>query len=243
MKWAHIINIYILFDCPPNKSHCSNKHKAPLHCLPLSGFELFDAAVGRFIIGTFPKWPISTVMDARFDCAKMALSLRSERLSRASWWAVLILSLPSNFSFPLPLPFFSHPSDGNRCESYPPKSPFHQEQTYSIIYWFSYLCTLWLLPLSPARVYLCFFLFFTVSARTYVRADDIYKRMHPRVSPARRWSVAEYRLRFSCLMPFHIVILRSRCNILLFRKANYQSSQLLLANFKALSTCCSFSFY
>ncbi len=40
MKWAHIINISILFDCPPNKSHCSNKQRAPLHCLPLSGFEL-----------------------------------------------------------------------------------------------------------------------------------------------------------------------------------------------------------
>lgn len=98
--------------------------------------------------------------------------------------------------------------------------------------------------LSLQLVCICvFFCFFSVSARTYVRADDIYKRMHPRVSPARRRSVAEYRLRFSCLMPFHIVILRSRCNILLFRKANYQSSQLLLANFKALSTCCSFSFY
>lgn len=40
MKWAHIINISILFDCPPNKSHCSNKQRALLHCLPLSGFEL-----------------------------------------------------------------------------------------------------------------------------------------------------------------------------------------------------------
>lgn len=40
MKWAHIINISILFDCPPNKSHCSNKHRALLHCLPLPGFEL-----------------------------------------------------------------------------------------------------------------------------------------------------------------------------------------------------------
>lgn len=40
MKWAHIINISILFDCSPNKSHCSNKHRALLHCLPLSGFKL-----------------------------------------------------------------------------------------------------------------------------------------------------------------------------------------------------------
>lgn len=40
MKWAHIINISIQFDCPPNKSHCSNKQKAPLLCLLSSGFEL-----------------------------------------------------------------------------------------------------------------------------------------------------------------------------------------------------------
>lgn len=40
MKWAHVINISILFDCTPNKSHCSNKRRALLNCLPLSGFEL-----------------------------------------------------------------------------------------------------------------------------------------------------------------------------------------------------------
>lgn len=40
MKWAHIINISIRFDCTPNKSHCSNKHTALLLCLPLSGFKL-----------------------------------------------------------------------------------------------------------------------------------------------------------------------------------------------------------
>lgn len=38
-------------------------------------------------------------------------------------------------------------SDGNHCESYPRKNPFHQEQTDCIIYRFSYLCTLWLLAL------------------------------------------------------------------------------------------------
>ena len=151
---------------------------------------------------------------------------------------------PPTFLFPsLCLFFSSHPSDGNRCESYPPKSPFHQEQTYSIIYWFSYLCTLWLLPLFLARVArVCVLFFFSLRVDVFLRAYAS-TRLSLCAALSRRRSVAEYRLRFSCLMPFHIVILRSRCNILLFRKANYQSSQLLLANFKALSTCCSFSFY
>ena len=40
LQWAHVINISILFDCPPNKSHCSNKHSALPHWLPLFGREL-----------------------------------------------------------------------------------------------------------------------------------------------------------------------------------------------------------
>lgn len=121
------------------------------HCLALSYWR----CSWRFIIGTFPQWPISIVMDAWFDCAKMALSLPCKLLSPASWWAVLrlppltfFLSLPSFSFFFLSSFLLSHnSSDGNHCESYPRKNPFHQEQTDCIIYRFSYLCTLWLLAL------------------------------------------------------------------------------------------------
>lgn len=149
------------------------------HCLALS----YRRCIWRFIIGTFPKWPISIVMDAWFDCAKMALSLPSKLLSRASWWAVLILS-PTFFRSPF---FFSHPSDGNRCEPYPPKSPFHQLQTYSLI--FSYLCTLQLLTIFPAYL-LCVRVFTGASThtRTTLRA---YAFLHSPVQQSPHLSRAE----------------------------------------------------
>lgn len=160
MKWAHIINISILFDCPPNKSHCSNKQRALLHCLPLSGFELLTLQL------TIYYRHLSQVTDKHCDGCMILLcqngfisplqaTICSELMSCA-------YSLSSNF----PPLLLSHLSDGNRCESYPPKNPFHQEQMYSIIYWFSYPCTLWLLPFSPLYLPQCLCVF--LSCMCYV---------------------------------------------------------------------------
>lgn len=145
MKWAHIINISILFDCAPNKSHCSNKHRALLLCLPLSGSKLLTLQL------TIYYRHLSQVTDKHCDGCMILLcqngfisSLQATISTELMSWAY---SLSTDLlSFPL---LFSHLSDGNHCEFYPPKNPFHQEQMYSIIYWFSYLCTLWLLLFFP----------------------------------------------------------------------------------------------
>lgn len=151
MKWAHIINISILFDCPPNKSHCSNKHRALLRCLPLSGFELLTLQL------TIYYRHLSQVTDKHCDGCMILLCQNGFISPLQATISSELMSCAYSLSS---LTFFLFFSDGNRCESYPPKNPFHQEQMYSIIYWFSYLCTLWLLPFSPVylRVFMCVFL-------------------------------------------------------------------------------------
>lgn len=84
-----MIALQISHTVQTSTEHCS----IASHCLALSYWR----CSWRFIIGTFPKWPISIVMDAWFYCAKRALSHSSKLLSRAGWWAVLILS-PLTFS-------------------------------------------------------------------------------------------------------------------------------------------------
>lgn len=200
-----MIALQISHTVQTSREHCSTAS----HCLALSYWR----CSWRFIIGTFPEWPISIVMDAWFDCAKMALSLPCKLLSHASWWAVLSLS-PLTLSLPLPL-FFPHASDGNNCESYPPKNPFHQEQTYSIIYWFSYLCTLWLFALFPAYllVFMCFRQRFDAHVDDFTSICMCLCSIH-----SIRAGQEPDCIYFSpCLILFHIVILHSRCNILLFR--------------------------
>jgi len=61
---------------------------AASHCLALSYWR----SSWRFIRGTFPKWPISTVMDAWFYYAKMALSPPLKLLSQVGWWAYSVSS-------------------------------------------------------------------------------------------------------------------------------------------------------
>lgn len=228
MKWAHIINISILFDCPPNKSHCSNKHRALLRCLPLPGFELLTLQL------TIYYRHLSQVTDKHCDgCMillyqKSFISLLQATISSGLMscaYSLLWLSLP-----------FLHPSNGNHSEPHPPKKPFHQEQMYSIIYWFRYLCTLWLLAFFP--VYVLVFMCALVSPCIEgVDTDEL-------TSICACGGVQAEQKTASCpWCCFHIVFLCSGCNIQLFRKHSYQSSQLLLANFKARLTCCSFSFY
>lgn len=84
-----MIALQISHTVQTSTEHCS----VASHCLALSYWR----CSWRFIIGTFPKWPISIVMDAWFYCAKRTLSHSSKLLSRAGWWAVLILS-PLTFS-------------------------------------------------------------------------------------------------------------------------------------------------
>lgn len=230
MKWAHIINISILFDCPPNKSHCSNKQRAPLRCLPLSGAELSTRQLAIYYRH------LSQVTDKHRDgcrilqCQNGFISPPSKLLSRADELCLSSLLWLSS----------SHLSDANHCQCYPSKSPFHQEQMYSIIYWFSYPCTLWLLPFSP--IYSPVFMCVSVSAPTPVRMTlQAYASVHVPGQCSQHPSRTSNCV-FS-MMPVHVVILRSKCNILLLRKPSYQSSQLLLANLKARLTCCSFSFY
>lgn len=198
-----MIALQISHTVQTSSEHCSTTS----HCLALSYWR----CSWRFIIGTFPKWPISTVMDAWFNCAKMALSLPSKLLSQPSWWAVLILS---PLTFCLSLSPFSNFSDGNHCESYPPKNPFHQEQMYSIIYWFSYLCTLWLLP--PFPVYLSVFVSACMCAEMPMSLLA-YACVHVPVQQSQLLSWAENHDCIFSLMLSHIVIPRSICNILLFR--------------------------
>lgn len=105
MKWAHIINISILFDCPPNKSHCSNKQRALLHCLPLSGFELLTLQLTIYFRH------LSQVTDKHCDGCMILLcqngfisplqaTISTELMSCA-------YSLPSDFFSLFSLPFFS----------------------------------------------------------------------------------------------------------------------------------------
>lgn len=203
MKWAHIINISILFDCPPNKSHCSNKQRALLHCLPLSGFELLTLQLAIYYRH------LSRVTDKHCDGCMIWLCQNGFISPLQAPIARQLMSCAQSLSDFLSLPlFFPHASNGNNCESPPPKNPFHQEQTSSIIHWFSYLFTLWIFALicsclcvSSAHVddftSICMCLCSIHSIRAGQEADCIY------FSP--------------CLILFHIVILHSRCNILLFR--------------------------
>lgn len=53
INWAHIISISFLFDCPPNKSCCSNnKRSAPLP--PIVCRWAIDAAVDDLLQAPFP---------------------------------------------------------------------------------------------------------------------------------------------------------------------------------------------
>lgn len=87
-----MIALQISHTVQTSTEHCS----IASHCLALS----YWCCGWRFIIGTFPKWPISIVMDAWFYCAKRALSHSSKLLSQAVWWAVLILSPLASSPFP-----------------------------------------------------------------------------------------------------------------------------------------------
>lgn len=98
MKWAHNINISILFDCPPNKSHCSNKHRALLRCLPLPGFELLTLQL------TIYYRHLSQVTDKHCDgcmillCQKSFISLLQATIS--SGLMSCAYSLSSDFLSP-----------------------------------------------------------------------------------------------------------------------------------------------
>lgn len=214
MKWAHIINISILFDCPPNKSHCSNKQRALLHCLPLSGFELLTLQLAIYYRH------LSRVTDKHCDGCMIWLCqngfISPLQAPIASQLMSCAQSLSSDF-LSLPLPLFSppHASQGNNCESYPPKNPFLQEQTYSIIYWFSYLCTLWIFALFPAYllVFMCFRQRFGAHVDDFTSICMCLRSVHS----TRAGQKPECIYFSPCLILFHIVILHSRCNILLFR--------------------------
>lgn len=101
-KWAHIINISILFDCPPNKSHCSNKQRALLHCLPLSGFELLTLRL------TIYYRHLSQVTDKHCDGCMILLCqngfISPLQATISTKLMSCAYSLSSDFlSFPLPL--------------------------------------------------------------------------------------------------------------------------------------------
>lgn len=85
------------------------------------------------------------------------------------------LSLPLLFFFIFSFFFFAlshNSSDGNHCESYPRKNPFHQEQTDCIIYRFSYLCTLWLLALFSS-LFAPVYVLSSASPRARRRLDNL----------------------------------------------------------------------
>lgn len=130
MKWAHIINISILFDCPPNKSHCSNKQRTLLRRLPLSGFELSTLHLAIYYRH------LSQVTDKHCDGCMIWLC-QSDFISslQATIWSRLMScanSLYLTFSLSvLSFPLF-HLSDGNCCEFYPLKNP-SKKQMSSII--------------------------------------------------------------------------------------------------------------
>lgn len=101
MKWAHIINISILFDCTPNKSHCSNKHRALLLCLPLSGFKLLTLQL------TIYYRHLSQVTDKHCDGCMILLCqngfispLQATISTELMSWAYSLS--PDLLSFPLP---------------------------------------------------------------------------------------------------------------------------------------------
>lgn len=155
MKWAHVINISILFDCPPNKSHCSNKQRALLHCLPLSGFELLTLQLAIYYRH------LSQVTDKHCDgcmiwlCQNGFISPLQATIASQLMSCAYSHSLSSDF-LSLPLPFFSS-LRWQTLRALSSKEPISPGTTYSIIYWFGYLCTLWLLSSLFARVYVCFF--------------------------------------------------------------------------------------
>lgn len=155
MKWAHIINISILFDCPPNKSQCSNKQKALHHCLPLSGSELLT------LHSTIYYRHLSRVTDKHCDgcmillCQNGFISPLQATISTALMSCAY--SLPSDF-LSFPLLFFPHRSDGIHCEPFPPlrRPRFTRTQCIPLFTDLVIFCTFRLPPIFP--VYLLMFL-------------------------------------------------------------------------------------
>lgn len=220
MKWAHIINISILFDCTPNKSHCSNKQRAPLLCLPLSGWKLLTLHL------TIYYRHLSQVTDKHCDGCMILLcqngfisSLQATISTELMSWAY---SLSSDFlSFPRPL-FPSHMvttmslilhsthSTRNKCILL-----FTDLLIYALC-----LASPMLSVFLPVFTCVCFaFVHMRWQQLSWAEAHDFPPR-----------AVSHCYSTLSMQYPA-------------IWKPNYQSSQLLLANFKALSTCCSFSHY
>lgn len=167
MKWAHIINISIRFDCTPNKSHCSNKHRALLLCLPLSGFKLLTLHL------TIYYRHLSQVTDKHCDGCMILLcqngfisSLQATISTELMSW---VYSLSSDL-LSFPLPFLSSLRWQPLLSLILQKNPLHQEQMYSIIYWFSYLCTLWLLLFFSVYlpVFMCVFVSACIDADEFI---------------------------------------------------------------------------
>lgn len=209
MKWAHIINISIRFDCTPNKSNCSNKHRALLLCLTLSGFKLLTLHL------TIYYRHLSLVTDKHCDGCRILLCqngfispLQATISTELMSWAYSLS--PNLLSFPLP---FHSSLRWQPLSLILKKNPFHQEQMYSIIYWFSYLCTLFC---SLQFICQCLCVCLSAPARTY-RCRWVYKHMHLCVCMRCAHSIWAEHDCVLTLMLFHIVILCSRCNILLFR--------------------------
>lgn len=215
-----MIALQISHTVQTSTEHCS----IASHCLALSYWR----CSWRFIIGTFPKWPISIVMDAWFYCAKRALSHSSKLLSRAGWWAVLILS-PLTFS-----PFLAS------FKWKPQWASSSKEAISPGTNVFYYLLISLSMHFVASSIYLLVFMCALVSPCIECVDTDEFTSI---CICACGGVQAEQKTAFCPWCCFHIVFLCSRCNIQLFRKHNYQSSQLLLANFKVLLTCCSFSFY
>lgn len=134
MKWAHIINISILFHCPPNKSCCSNKCRAPLGRLPLSGFELLTLQL------TIYYRHLSPVTDKPRDGCMILLCQNGFISHTPSYylkWPDELIRFSSEFLTRSPFIFLFFSSLRWRPPSHFPKSPFHQQQMCRVANWFS----------------------------------------------------------------------------------------------------------
>lgn len=133
MKWAHIINISILFHCSPNKSCCSNKCRAPLGRLPLSGFELLMLQLAIYYRH------LSPVTDKPRDGCMTLLCQNGFISHTPSYylkWPDELIRFSSEF-LTRSLFLFSFSSLRWRPPSHFPKSPFHQQQMCYVANWFS----------------------------------------------------------------------------------------------------------
>lgn len=217
MKWAHIINISFLFDCPPNKSHCSNKQRALLHCLPLSGFELLTLQLAIYYRH------LSQVTDKHCDGCMIWLCqngfISPLQATIASQLMSCAQSLSSDFlSLPPPLFFFFLliPQMATTVSLILQRTHFTRNKRILL---FTDLVIYALCGFSHSFQFICSCLCVFVSASThmwmtlqaYACACAAFTASEQGRNQIAFWGF------FFCLMLFHIVILHSRCNILLFR--------------------------